>query len=781
MINAKALNVLEFNKIKQDLSEYAISDLAKKICNELVPYNSIERVINEQLETEEASTIINYIGYNPITHFVDIRQSVSLAEKGAVLSPKNLLSIAFSLKSAKQVYNALIHGEDNTPKLSSIASNITLLPNFEENITSSIYGEDEIADSASSKLADIRRKIRQANSKVKDKLNSMIRSSSFQKYLQENIITIRADRYVLPVKVEYRANVPGLVHDQSASGSTLFIEPMAIVEINNDIKQLLGEEKIEINRILQAFSEEVALHGEALRQNIICLEHLDFCFAKAEYGKSMHAIMPKINDRGYINIVSGRHPLLDPEKVVPLNLWIGEDFVSLVITGPNTGGKTVTLKTVGLFTLMMQAGLQIPAELGTEMSVFGNVYADIGDEQSIEQSLSTFSSHMKNIVEILNNVNINDLVLFDELGAGTDPTEGAALAQSILSNLLSKKIITISTTHYSELKAYALSTQGIENASVEFNVETLSPTFRLSIGIPGKSNAFEISKKLGLPDKIINDAKSLLSSNSIKFEDLIANAEYHRKVAEKERLIAEQIRQETVKLRDEADKIKKQTEENKSKAIKKSKDEAKRILENARREAQGIVKELKVMKNTPSNHNANALLKNLDKSIDDLSEKIPTLITGNSSIDNIEIGDRVLILGLNIEADVLEMPDSKGDVLLQAGAMKTKVNISSLNKLKKKEEQIVKSAGFVKGTSSSLPLDVDVRGMALDEALIEVDSYLYSAMMRGYKEVNIIHGKGTGVLKQGISNYLKALKYVKSFRLGRYGEGEDGVTIVTLK
>ena len=312
-------------------------------------------------------------------------------------------------------------------------------------------------------------------------------------------------------------------------------------------------------------------------------------------------------------------------------------------------------------------------------------------------------------------------------------------------------------------------------------METLSPTFRLSIGIPGKSNAFEISKKLGLPDKIINDAKSLLSSNSIKFEDLIANAEYHRKVAEKERLIAEQIRQETVKLRDEADKIKKQTEENKSKAIKKSKDEAKRILENARREAQGIVKELKVMKNTPSNHNANALLKNLDKSIDDLSEKIPTLITGNSSIDNIEIGDRVLILGLNIEADVLEMPDSKGDVLLQAGAMKTKVNISSLNKLKKKEEQIVKSAGFVKGTSSSLPLDVDVRGMALDEALIEVDSYLYSAMMRGYKEVNIIHGKGTGVLKQGISNYLKALKYVKSFRLGRYGEGEDGVTIVTLK
>ena len=586
---------------------------------------------------------------------------------------------------------------------------------------------------------------------------------------------------MLPVKVEYRANVPGLVHDQSASGSTLFIEPMAIVEINNDIKQLLGEEKIEINRILQAFSEEVALHGEALRQNIICLEHLDFCFAKAEYGKSMHAIMPKINDRGYINIVSGRHPLLEPEKVVPLNLWIGEDFVSLVITGPNTGGKTVTLKTVGLFTLMMQAGLQIPAELGTEMSVFGNVYADIGDEQSIEQSLSTFSSHMKNIVEILNNVNINDLVLFDELGAGTDPTEGAALAQSILSNLLSKKIITISTTHYSELKAYALSTQGIENASVEFNVETLSPTFRLSIGIPGKSNAFEISKKLGLPDKIINDAKSLLSSNSIKFEDLIANAEYHRKVAEKERLIAEQIRQETVKLRDEADKIKKQTEENKSKAIKKSKDEAKRILENARREAQGIVKELKVMKNTPSNHNANALLKNLDKSIDDLSEKIPTLITGNSSIDNIEIGDRVLILGLNIEADVLEMPDSKGDVLLQAGAMKTKVNISSLNKLKKKEEQIVKSAGFVKGTSSSLPLDVDVRGMALDEALIEVDSYLYSAMMRGYKEVNIIHGKGTGVLKQGISNYLKALKYVKSFRLGRYGEGEDGVTIVTLK
>lgn len=780
MINQKAINVLEFDKIKGLLSKCAISELAKNTCISLAPFNNIDKVINEQDETEEACVILTRIGSNPVNYFTDIRPYISFAKKGSILSARNLLDIAFSLRAARDVYKVLIHGKYNTPKLSNIASNITLLPNLEERISTSIYGDDEIADNASAKLADIRRKIRQANSKIRDKLNTMIRNANFQKYLQENIITMRAERFVLPIKVEYRANVPGLIHDQSASGSTLFIEPISIVEINNEIKQLISDEKIEITRILQAFSNEVAVFSDSLTQNIDCLSHIDFCFAKATLSRQMRAIMPKINDNNYIKIVNGRHPLLNNSNVVPLNLWIGDKFTSLVITGPNTGGKTVTLKTVGLFSLMMQSGLQIPADLGTELCVFNNIYADIGDEQSIEQSLSTFSSHMKNIVEILGNVTQNDLVLFDELGAGTDPTEGAALAQSILNHLLRNKIINISTTHYSELKAYALSTDGIENASVEFNVDTLSPTYRLSIGIPGKSNAFEISKKLGISDDIINNAKNLLSSNAIKFEDLIANAEYHKNIAEKERIIAEEIRQETVVLRDEAEKIKKQIEENKSKSIKKAKEESRRILESAKREALDIVNELKAMKKGQCS-NANSLLKSLDKSIDATIDRIPNIVQNSFTDDSISKGDTVLILGLNIEAEVLENADNKGEVLLQAGSMKTKVNKSSLKKLKSKEPKTKQSVGFVKGTMSSLPLETDVRGMALDEALVEIDAYLYGAVMRGYKEVSIIHGKGTGVLKQGISKYLKTLKYVKSFRLGRYGEGEDGVTIVSLK
>lgn len=782
MISDKVIRTLEFDKIRQMLAGYALSEQAKEICSNLVPFHHINKIIEEQEQTEEACILVNYSGANPMVHFSDIRPSIQLAQKGGTLTPRALLNIAFSLRAAAKLYRSLLHDRGNTPKLSSIASALTLLPSLEQNISDSIYGEDEIADNASPALADIRRKIRQANSRVKEKLNSMIRSSTFQKYLQDPIITLRQDRFVLPVKLEYRANVPGLIHDQSSSGATLFIEPMAIVEINNDIKQLVGEEKIEINRILQAFTEEAAMYAEALRTNIDILVQLDFCFAKAMLSKAMRGILPKINQDGLIKIVRGRHPLIDENKVVPLDIWVGDEFSSLVITGPNTGGKTVTLKTVGLFTLMMQAGLQVPAEIGTKLSVFQKVFADIGDEQSIEQSLSTFSSHMKNIVEILNNVMHGDLVLFDELGAGTDPTEGAALAQSILSYLLRLKIISLATTHYSELKAFALSTPEIENGSMEFNVETLSPTYRLSIGIPGKSNAFEISRKLGLSEQIISAAKELLSSSTIQFEDVIANAEYHRQIAEKERKIAEEVRQETIRLRDEAEKLRKKSEESRQNATRKAKEEAKLILQQAKREAEAIVRELKtIRKSAGDNTHANRLLKNLDKSLDQFSEQLPQTNNSEMTKETLQIGDRVLILNLNTEADVLSDVDSKGEVLLQAGIMKTKCPITGLKKIPRKAEPVRKSAGVIKGIDKSIPLEVDVRGMALDEALIEVDSYLYKAVMTGYKEVYIIHGKGTGVLKQGIGKHLRLQKHVKSFRLGRYGEGEDGVTVVSLQ
>ncbi len=787
MILERAIHALEFDKIRNKLTDFATTSMGKKYCNELAPITDVEAINKALVETEEAKTVLYYSGANPMFPFTDISDNVSLAQKGACLSTRSLLNVASCLRASRSVYKALITDKDNTPNISKLASGLTLLVNLEQNITESILGEDELADNASTELANIRRKLRHANSRIKDKLNSLIKSPAYQKYLQDPIITIRQDRFVVPVKQEYRANVPGLIHDQSSSGATLFIEPMVVVEINNDIKQLLGEERIEIERILQMFSDEVGSHAEELKENVRILIKIDFNFAKASFARSINAILPKINTRGYINIVRGRHPLLNPDTVVPINLWLGEDFTSLVVTGPNTGGKTVTLKTVGLFTLMMQSGLHVPADEGTELAIFNNVYADIGDEQSIEQSLSTFSSHMKNIVEILKGVSNKDLVLFDELGAGTDPTEGAALAQSILSKLLESNIRTLATTHYSELKSYALSTPGIENASVEFNIETLSPTFRLSIGIPGKSNAFEISKKLGLSEDIINSAKELLSSETVKFEDVISNAEYHRQIAEKERAIAEEVRKETIQLRDEAERLRKKTEESRANTTRKAKEEAKRIMLDAKHKADEILSDLKKMKNQANlpHHEILKLQKSLNDNLDSLSAD---LVAKNDEAfmppKELSVGDRVLIVNLNTEADVLSPPDSKGEVQLKAGIMKLKAHISQLKKLKNSETPQQKTSINIKRDGSSkqsLSLEVDVRGMALDEATVEVDSYLYQALMVGYKEVYIIHGKGTGVLKAGISKHLKNQKHVKSFRLGRYGEGEDGVTVVTLK
>ena len=622
MMKERTLRVLEFTKIRDRLASKAMTDMGRERCEALVPSSNMTEIQRMQAETEEATVILQYVGASPLVPFSDVRASLTLAEKGATLSPKALLEVAALMQSARAARKALDTERDNTPILKELAQRLSTLHNVEQDITNAIISEDEIADRASNELMDIRRHLRGANERIKEKLNQMIRSSAFQKYLQDPIVTMRNDRYCLPVKAEYRGSVPGLVHDQSSTGATLFIEPMAAVEMGNELKTWAAKEKQEIERILSALSAEIAPYADQLRETVETLAELDYIFAKGMLSREMNAVSPKLNQNGYINIIRGRHPLIDREKVVPSNLWMGKDFTSLIITGPNTGGKTVTLKTVGLLTLMAQAGLQVPADLGTELAVFEQVFADIGDEQSIEQSLSTFSGHMTTIVSIMHEVTPDDLVLFDELGAGTDPTEGAALAQAILQRLLNIRVRTLATTHYSELKAFALSTKGVENASVEFDVETLRPTYRLSIGVPGKSNAFEISRRLGLPENLIDDAKKLLSSDSVRFEDVIANAEYHRQVAEREREIARQASAETVKLRDEAEKLRKQMEDQRENTIKKAKADARRIMEQTRRESESIIADLKRMKKEQQNPDAqvNAIRRRIENNVDNLSE-----------------------------------------------------------------------------------------------------------------------------------------------------------------
>ena len=787
MMKERTLRVLEFTKIRDMLTEKALTPLGAEKCQALVPATNFQEISEWQEETEEALVVLTYVGGHPMASFSDVRPYLALCDKGATLSPKALLEIATLMRACRTARSALVTERDNTPRLKEKASLLGSFRNLEDDITTAILSEDEIADKASNELANIRRHLRGATERIKERLNSMIRSSAYQKYLQDPILTMRNDRYVLPVKAEYRASVPGLVHDQSASGATLFIEPMAAVEMGNELKQWEAKEKQEIERILAALSAEVAPYAVQLKENLELLAELDFAFAKGLLSRDMSGVTPKMNRDGFINIIRGRHPLIDREKVVPSNLWMGREFTTLIITGPNTGGKTVTLKTVGLFTLMAQAGLHVPADLGTELAVFQQVFADIGDEQSIEQSLSTFSGHMTNIAGIMNEVTADDLVLFDELGAGTDPTEGAALAQTILTALLRKQVRTLATTHYSELKAFALSTPGVENASVEFNVETLRPTYRLSIGVPGKSNAFEISRKLGLSEGLIDEAKKLLSTEDKRFEDVIANAEYHRQVAEKERKLAEQAAAETTKLRDEAEFLRREMEAKREASLRKAKDEARRILENARRESESVMRELKQMKKSAASGpdmQAAALRKRLEDGIDSLSEGLAQKADRvDKPPKTLKVGDEVEILNLKTRGVVLSAPDAKGEVQLQAGIVKLKAHISQLRLVKEEPAKKQKSSFHAEtgAMTRTVPMECDVRGMALDEAIPVVDQYLDEAVLASLTEVSIIHGKGTGVLRSGIQQHLRRHPHVKSFRLGVYGEGESGVTVVTLK
>ncbi len=785
MITERNLRVLEFTRIREMLSEGALTAIGAEKCLALTPFDTLSEAERAQQETEEAAVLLQYVGGHPLTDFPDIRPSLLICEKGGTLSPGMLLGVAALLRASRNARDTLITDRENTPLLREMAQGLTEERRLEKDITDAILSEDEIADRASSELMNIRRHLRGAQERIKEKLNQMIRSSAVQKYLQEAIITVRNDRYVLPVRAEYRAQVPGLVHDQSSSGATLFIEPMAAVEMGNEIREWTIRETREIERILAALSAETAPFADALRENVELLGDLDFIFARGLLSRRLICTAPKLNDRGFLHIIRGRHPLIPADKVVPVDLWLGKDFTTLVVTGPNTGGKTVTLKTVGLFTLMAQAGLQIPAELGTELAVFDQVWADIGDEQSIEQSLSTFSGHMTNIVQIMREVTPRDLVLFDELGAGTDPTEGAALAQSILTRLLHIRVRTVATTHYSELKVFALTTEGVENASVEFNVETLRPTYRLSIGVPGKSNAFEISRRLGLPENLIEGARKLLSSDEVRFEDVIANAEYHRQIAERERQIAQDASRETIRLRDEAEKLRREMESRREESLRKAREEAKRILQDARRESENVISELRRMKKeagTPED--INALRKRLDRNIDGVSESLRPAEAPEEDAppEKVKAGDTVRVLTLGTTAVVLEDPGSRGEVQLASGNMKFKAKLKDLRLVREapvREKTTVKTR--TEALTRTVPMECDVRGMNLEEAESAVELYLDEAVLAGLNEVSIIHGKGTGVLRSGLRQDLRRNRHVKSIRPGMYGEGEDGVTVVKLK
>ena len=792
-MNEKTLKVLEFNKIIQMLSDRTESNLGRELAIQLKPKTDINEVEISQIETYEAVNIIIKRGRPPMGGIHDISHELKRAEIGSTLMPINLLNIADSLRAARRLISYFKQDkQDKDSKyeiLEQMILELNIYKDIEDTIFNAIISEEEISDNASSKLKNIRRQIEIKNASIRNKLNSIINSSTNKKYLQDSIITIRQDRFVVPVKLEYKSNFPGLVHDQSSSGATLFVEPMAVVQLNNDLKELRLQEKAEIERILAELTAMVAEVSTEIRYNQDILAKLDFIFAKGKLSLTMNGTKPVLNNEGFIMIKEGRHPLLNTNEVVPTTIHIGDSFTTLVITGPNTGGKTVTLKTVGLFTLMCQAGLQIPANYGSKMAVFNNLFADIGDEQSIEQSLSTFSSHMTNIVNILKNIDENSLVLFDELGAGTDPTEGAALAMAILNYLYKKKIRTIATTHYSELKIYALTTEGIENSSVEFDVETLSPTYKLLIGIPGKSNAFEISKRLGLQDFIIDNARELLTKENVQFEDVLASIEKDRRISEENRTESEKLKQEVDKLKSELTKKKNEIENMKKKILTKAKEEARKIIKEAKEESEEVVKELKDISNEIERERKKKIqeakdrLKDKLSSIeDDLTENILIMKSKKPPV-NVKKGETVKLLNLNQIGTVISPPDSDGNLVVQVGIMKVNAHISIIERAKDNQHSATtaRTKSMIKSKSRSVKSEIDLRGKMLEEAVLDVDKYLDNAYIAGLGQVHIIHGKGTGVLREGIKQLLKTHRHVNSFRLGNHNEGGSGVTVVEIK
>ena len=783
----KVLRVLEFDKILTKISDIAVCSEAKKSIVEILPSADYEEVLNLQNETAQAMSMISMFGNLPVAPVKSPNSSIKRAQMDGVLSPKELLNICAILRVSRQI-SSYISKTEKLDVLTGYTKNLYINNKLLKDISDAIISEEMISDSASPTLSAIRRKKANLNNKIKDTLASMIHSPAHTKLLQEPIVTMRGDRYVLPVKSECRGSVPGIIHDSSATGSTVFIEPESVVRINNQLRELSNEEEREIEKILIDFSERVAEEGESICKDYITIIKLDVLFAKASYGNREKCIEPELNKDGYLKIVGGRHPLIDKNKVVPININLGNDFDTLVVTGPNTGGKTVTLKTVGLFSLMCQSGLHLPADIGTRMPVYENIFADIGDEQSIEQSLSTFSSHMVNIVEILSTVTPGSLVLFDELGAGTDPEEGAALAIEILEYVKKSGAKTIATTHYSELKLYALSTEKVENASCEFDVNTLSPTYKLLIGVPGKSNAFAISKRLGLSDFIINNAEKRMSAESVRFEDVIGELKLKRDAAASAYEENIRVLRENEKLKHEIEKRSNEINEKRAKILEDARIMARDIVDSAKEETAEIIKQVRKLELSGKNL---AEMEKLKKKVSDKSADYSDKLTksrrkSKTKASDIRLGMTVRILSLNECGDVINLPNSNGDFNVQVGIIKVKTNISDVEPAEKERPEKKGSAVLTARTGvSSKSLDIktelDLRGMLAHEAIMETDKFIDDAMLSSLKQISVIHGKGTGALRNAIHDYLKSNKAVKRYRLRSFGEGDTGVTIIELK
>ena len=790
-MNKKALDVLEYRKIIELLKIEAGCEMTAAMIDQLTPFADI-RVISEELRsTTEAVDLIVRKGTLPTGGIFDIGKSVQFASKGGVLSMKQLLQIGYNLRITGRIVSFMKSGD--LPPLPLIRSMTELLQpkaKLAEKIDQCILSEDEMSDNASPELRSIRRAMARQNEAIKAKINQIINSSENRTYLQDTIVTVRDGRYVIPVKQEHRARFPGIVHDQSKAGATLFIEPQTIVNLNNELRELELSEQAEIARILAELSSAVAEEKYDIQNNQELLIRLDFLMAKGKFSRSMDGEEPIIDDSGCLVIKQGRHPLIDREKAVPINVSLGKDYRTLVVTGPNTGGKTVTLKTIGLLSMMALSGLHIPASSESRIPVYENIFADIGDEQSIEQSLSTFSSHMKNIVEIVREAGKGCLVLLDELGAGTDPTEGAALAISVLETLYRRGAVTAATTHYNELKKYALSTEGVENASMEFDVQTLSPTYRLSIGVPGKSNAFEISRKLGLPGELIDRAGQLIERGDIQFEDVISAIEKDKKKAEEERDEAIMINTAMKKKQAEMDRQMAELNAKKEKIIADAREEARLILKDARETAGQVQKELKELSKIESmgerNRRFDKSRRKLKETESKYAERIIRQVNSNPvKASELRIGDRVKVVSLDQNGEVLSLPDEKGELQVKVGIMKANLNVDDLMLIndgtKKKKEKTPRYGGLYKSKAQTVSISVNVQGENLDDALMDVDKYLDDAYVAGLEEVTVIHGRGEGVLKEGIRRMLKTNKHVASFRKGNYNEGGEGVTIVKLK
>lgn len=805
-MNKRTLRVLEYYKIIEQLTSFATTPSGKRMCERLKPMTDIVQIEKEQEETADALARIYQQGSVSFSGVYPISEALKRAEVGAGLSVSELLDVAKLLKVAEHArqYGERAESKDEqglTGKkdcLTGYFDSLMPLTHLEKEINRCILSEDEIADDASSALKDIRRDMKQVNSKVHDVLNQIVAKQDNQSMLQDAIVTMRNGRYCIPVKAEYKGQFPGMVHDQSGTGSTFFIEPMAVVNLNNELKELEINESIEIERILAALSEQVALSKDALESDYELLTKLDYIFAKAAFAKSYDGSKPELNDKGIVNIKQGRHPLLEKHKVVPVDIRLGEDFTMLIITGPNTGGKTVSLKTLGLFTLMGQSGLHIPAFQGSRLSIFDDVFADIGDEQSIEQSLSTFSSHMTNIVYILKHATDKTLVLFDELGGGTDPVEGSALAISILNDLHNKDIRCMATTHYSELKTFAMTTEGIENACCEFDVDTLSPTYHLLIGIPGKSNAFAIAKKLGMDDAIIEAASLQIDSSTVDMETLLADLE-----KSKQTILAEQAEIEHNKA--EIEKLKERLASKNAHIEQRKQD----ILRNARLQAEEILEDAKafadesIRKYNKWEKKGNASNKEMEQERDRVRGKLNSVRgsleeglgdnkknrKSNAKATDFHLGDSVHVISMNVDGIVRSLPDHKGELTVQMGILQSTVKISDVeiieeaSEIKKKSNNGKNSSNTYHGEmnkSRSIKPEINLLGLTVDEAIMELDKYLDDACLSHLNQVRVVHGKGTGALRKGIHDYLKKQSYVKSYRLGEFGEGDSGVTIVEL-